>query len=164
MNKSAADLVRETRLRAGLTQSELAERVRTTQSVISAYESGRREPTVPTLDRLIRAAGAGLHLEARPARVRPSEQLKSKRAQVLEIAQRRGLSNLRLFGSLTRGEDRDDSDIDLLVDLPPDATLWTLGAAKAELSSLLGSPVDLVPATDLKPGVKERVLAEAIPL
>ncbi|HLG00541.1 MAG TPA: helix-turn-helix transcriptional regulator [Acidimicrobiia bacterium] len=64
----AAALLRSTRVRNGLTQAELAHRARTTQPVISAYEHGRREPSIPTLRRLVRAAGEDLEVRGVPRR------------------------------------------------------------------------------------------------
>lgn len=161
---SAGGLIRDARERAGLTQTQLAAAAGTSQGVISAYESGRRQPTVPTLQRLIRAADAELVLEARSVRVLPRERLAGMREQVMEVAERVGLTDVRVFGSVARGEDTMNSDVDLLVDLPEGMTLWGLGAVTGELSDLLGVPVDLVPASDLKPGVRETVMREAKPL
>ena len=61
------------------------------------------------------------------------------------------MTNLRVFGSVARGEDRPDSDVDLLVDLPPDIGLLGLGRVQAELEAILGPKVDLVPASDEQP-------------
>jgi uncharacterized protein len=61
-----ADLIRLVRRRGGLTQAELARRAHTSQPVVSAYEHGRRDPTVGTLRKLVAAAGGQLHLSARP--------------------------------------------------------------------------------------------------
>jgi len=77
---------------------------------------------------------------------------------------RYGLSNARVFGSVARREEGPESDVDLLVDVPEGVGLVTLGRCQAELEVLLGATVDLVPASDLKPGVAAAVLAEAVPL
>lgn len=95
---------------------------------------------------------------------RPSERVRAHRADILAAADRHALGNVRLFGSVARGEDTPDSDIDLLVDLPASATLWTVAAAADEIGDLLGVRVDLVAPADLKADVRERVLAEAVPL
>ena len=81
-----------------------------------------------------------------------------------EIAARHGLSNVRVFGSVARGEDTDDSDTDLLVDVAPGVGLLSLARCERDLETLLCTPVDLVPARDLKAGVARSVLAEATPL
>lgn len=74
---------------------------------------------------------------------------------------RHGLAHVRVFGSIARGEDRPGSDVDLLVDVPPGVGLLQLARCRAELESLLGARVDLIPATDLKSGVAAEALAEA---
>ncbi len=71
------------------------------------------------------------------------------------------MTNVRVFGSVARGDERAESDVDLLVDVAPGVGLFELGRCQAELQALLGAPVDLVPATDLKAGVADEVLAEA---
>jgi predicted nucleotidyltransferase len=69
-----------------------------------------------------------------------------------------------VFGSVARGQDRPDSDVDLLADLPPGLGLFGLGRVQAELEAILGARVDLVPASDLKPGVRARVERERVAL
>jgi len=86
------------------------------------------------------------------------------RAEIIEVAQRRRAENLRLFGSVARGDAHDGSDIDILVDLMPHASLLDLNGLKAELELLLAVDVDVVPAKNLKPQIRHRVLEEAIPL
>jgi hypothetical protein len=83
---------------------------------------------------------------------------------VIDAAARRGGSNVRVFGSVARGDETDQSDIDLLVDLDAGVGLVDLIGLGRELSELLGSKVDVVPGDALKPGIRERVLAEASPL
>jgi predicted nucleotidyltransferase len=65
---------------------------------------------------------------------------------------------------VARGEDRPDSDVDLLVDLPPDIGLLGLGRVQAELEAILGTKVDLVPASDLKPAVLARAERDLVAL
>jgi len=72
------------------------------------------------------------------------------------------VTNLRVFGSVARGEDRPDSDVDLLVDLPPRMGLLGLVRVQADLEAILGARVDLVPASDLKPAVRARAEHELI--
>jgi hypothetical protein len=69
-----------------------------------------------------------------------------------------------VFGSVARGQDRPDSDVDLIADLPPRMGLLGLGRVQAELESILGNQVDLVPASDLKPDVRARAEADLVPL
>jgi predicted nucleotidyltransferase/DNA-binding XRE family transcriptional regulator len=167
----AAAVLREARQRAGLSQAELARRAGVAQPVISAYETGRREPGLSMLDKLVRASGHDLVVEAvaRPGgRELPDSpvgrRLHRQRRAILDAAGRRRASNVRVFGSVARGEDTDDSDIDLLVDLADEVSLVGLIGLERELSELLDRRVDVVPARALKPAVASRVLAEAVPL
>ena len=99
--------------------------------------------------------GAGKALAARLA----AEQLR-----IEALAKKRGLRNLRLFGSVARGEAGDSSDIDLLVDALPGTSLVDLAGFRQELEELLGRRVDVVTPADLSPAVRARALAEAAPL
>jgi predicted nucleotidyltransferase len=74
------------------------------------------------------------------------------------------VTNLRVFGSVARGEDRPGSDVDLLVDLPPGIGLVGLGRVQAELEAILGTKVDLVPASDLKLAVRARAERDLVAL
>ncbi|GAA5152440.1 nucleotidyltransferase [Pseudonocardia eucalypti] len=80
------------------------------------------------------------------------------------MAERRGARNVRVFGSVARAEDGQESDIDLLVDLDDGVGLISLAGLRRELTELLKVSVDVVPAAMLKPGVRVEVLAEAVPL
>ena len=82
-------------------------------------------------------------------------------------SRRRGASisnNPRVFGSVLRGTDDDDSDLDLLVDPSPETTLFDLGGLQAELEALLGVPVDVLTPADLPARFRAQVLAEARPV
>lgn len=96
--------------------------------------------------------------------MRPSTALAAQRAAVREIAGRFRASNLRVFGSCARGLDTEDSDLDLLVDALPGATLFDLGGLQQTLEEMLGVRVDLVTPADLPPPVRAAVLAEAQPV
>ena len=85
----------------------------------------------------------------------------ARRKHVKELAAVHGLSNVRVFGSVARGEETEDSDLDLLVDVGPGVGLIGLARAQQRLEELLGARVDLVPASDLKPGVAGSVLTDA---
>lgn len=95
--------------------------------------------------------------------MRPSVVLDMKRSAVREAASRFRAANPRIFGSVLQGTDRDGSDLDLLVDALPGATLFDLGGLQDELESLLGVHVDLLTPADLPPKVRAKVLAEAQP-
>jgi predicted nucleotidyltransferase len=96
--------------------------------------------------------------------MRPSLVLALKRSAIREAASRFRVANLRVFGSALRGADRDGSDLDLLVDALPGATLFDLGGLQVELESLLGIHVDLLTPADLPPKFRAKVLAEAQPV
>jgi predicted nucleotidyltransferase len=96
--------------------------------------------------------------------VRPSVVLDLKRSAVREAASRFRVANPRVFGSVLHGTDREDSDLDLLVDALPGATLFDLGGLQDELETLLGIPVDLLTPADLPPRFRAEVLAEARPV
>lgn len=159
------------RRRSGLSQAELARRARVSQPVISAYESGRREPGLSMLTKLVEASGHRLQLDLVPA---PSPQrlpdtpmarrLRRHRRAILNAARQRGATNVRVFGSVARGEDTDTSDIDFLVDLNEDVGLLGLIGLESDIAALVGRPVDVVPAASLKDAVDAQAFAEAIPL
>lgn len=96
--------------------------------------------------------------------MKPSEALSSKKRAVLDATARYKTTNARVFGSVVRGSDVDGSDLDVLVDPLPGATLFDLGGLQDELQELLGVPVDLLTPGDLPPHVLEAVLAEARPV
>ncbi len=96
--------------------------------------------------------------------MKPSVALERKRGAVRETARRFHTENPRVFGSVLHGTDQDDSDLDLLVDALPGATLFDLGGLQVELEDLLGVPVDLLTPGDLPPKFRARVLAEAQPV
>lgn len=90
--------------------------------------------------------------------------LQAKRDDILRTATRHGASNVRIFGSVARGEADAASDIDLLVDVEPGRTLFDLSELISDLQELLGHDVDLVTEKGLHTRIRERVLKEAIPL
>jgi len=84
--------------------------------------------------------------------------------EILSLAERRGASNVRVFGSVARDEARADSDVDFLVDLDPDRSLLDVGGLAMDLSLLLDRPVDVVTEAGLRERIRSRVLREARPL
>ena len=90
--------------------------------------------------------------------------LQTKRSQILQIAARNGVKRLRVFGSVARGTDDAQSDIDFLVELAPDRSLFDLGNFLYEVRSLLGREVDVVTEKGLQHRIRSRVLAEAVEL
>lgn len=90
--------------------------------------------------------------------------LKTKREDILHLATVRGARNIRIFGSVARGEDDKTSDIDFLVDMEPGKSLLDLGGLLMDLQELLGCPVDIVTERGLKTRLRDRILQEAVPL
>ena len=90
--------------------------------------------------------------------------LREKRDQILSIAARHGAGNVRVFGSVARGEAGPDSDVDLLIDITGEPTPWFPGGLIADLEDLLGRRVDVVTVKELHDTIRSRVLKEAVPL
>jgi len=90
--------------------------------------------------------------------------LKEKREEILRICAKYGARNVRVFGSVARGEADATSDIDLLVEMEPGRSLFDLGGLQYELEHVLGCRVDVVTERGLKERVRLRVLKEAVPL
>lgn len=124
------------------------------------------------LRRLVEATGHELTIELEPLpggllglpETPLGRRLRRHRRAVVDLAARRGLRNVRVFGSVARGEDAEGSDIDLLVDVDEGVGLVDIAGLARELTDLLGVAVDVVPASSLKQGVRAEVLAEAVPL
>lgn len=92
------------------------------------------------------------------------QQLKEKRQEILRLAAEHGALNVRVFGSVARGEADETSDIDLLVSFQPGRSLLDHAGLWLALQELLGCKVDVVSEGGLKPRVRDRVLKEAVPL
>jgi uncharacterized protein len=90
--------------------------------------------------------------------------LQSRRAEILELAARYGARNVRVFGSMARGDDRATSDVDLLVDMEPGRTLLDVIAIEQDLETVLGRRVDVLTDGGLSPYLQQRILAEATAL
>ncbi len=90
--------------------------------------------------------------------------LRQHRRALLEAVDDAGASNLRVFGSVARGADGPDSDVDFLVDLPEQTRLFAVLALEGTLERILNVKVDLAPVTSLKPRVRAEALTDAIPL
>lgn len=172
MDSEAAAVLREARQRSGLSQAELARRANVAQPVISAYETGRREPGLAMLSKLVEASGHRLRVDlvAEPGQRRGlpdtpmGRRLRRLRRAIIDAAERRGATNVRVFGSVARGDDTSASDVDLLVDLRGDVGIIGLLGLEREIAETLKREVDVVPAANLKTSLASQVLAEAIPL
>lgn len=92
------------------------------------------------------------------------ERLVHQRDAILQAAARHGASNVRVFGSVARGDAAPDSDVDFLVDLAPDRTLLDLGALLMDLQDLLEAPVDVATEQSLRPRIRAEALRDAVSL
>lgn len=90
--------------------------------------------------------------------------LRDKREEIVRIAAANGASNVRVFGSVARGEDDAESDVDLLVDVAPETSLWDLGSLTVDLERLLDRRVDVVEAAALWPRIARKAIPEAVAL
>lgn len=126
-------------LRVGLTQREIAAAIDRSQ---------------PEVSRLLRFRGQS----------RLGRTLSKNRRQVLAVAIAHGATNIRVFGSVARGTDTSESDIDLLADMAPGTGLFGLARLERDLSEILGAEVDVVPANGLRNHLAQQVLSEAVPL
>ncbi len=124
---------------AGLSQRDIARAI------------GRSQPEV---SRLLRFRGTS----------ELSRRVSINRRRIIDLAAAHGIRNIRVFGSVAQGTDGPESDLDLLVDLTPGTSLFTLARLEDELAELLGTGVDVVPARNLREHLADRVLGEAIPL
>ncbi|MGA3024937.1 MAG: nucleotidyltransferase family protein [Bryobacteraceae bacterium] len=92
------------------------------------------------------------------------QRVRERRDEILRVAAFHGAGNVLLFGSVARGEDTPESDVDLLVDVTGDTTPWFPGSLIAELEQLLGRRVQVVIRRSLSPLIRDAVLREAVPL
>lgn len=93
-----------------------------------------------------------------------AELVNERREEILRLAAAHGAHNVRIFGSVARGQDDEASDLDLLVDLEPGRSLLDLGGLLMDVQALLDRPVDVVTERGLRERIRERVLREAVPL
>jgi len=122
------------------------------QPNVAAYETGRRTPKPATLERLESALGATT-----------LEGVRARREPILRAAERRRLSNVRVFGSVARADAGAGSDLDLLVHPDPVASVFDLAGFMADVEELLGIRVDVVSDRGRGPAM-DRIRAGAVPL
>jgi predicted nucleotidyltransferase len=96
--------------------------------------------------------------------MKPSEALRKHRQEVLEIIASHSVTNPRVFGSVSRGEDTEESDLDILVDATYDINYVDLFLLQEDLADTLGVSVDILTPGELRPRIRERVLSEALAL
>ncbi len=164
-------LIRSARERAGLTQAELARRAGTSQPTIARYESGRSEPRASTLERILAACGQRLEPASAPvvttqvpARGPRGRLLRRHAAEVRAVIEAAGLRNPRVFGSVARGEDTEESDIDILVDLGVARDVLEVYVTSEQLTHNLGVQFDLLCPQVAKDSVLEGATRDAIAL
>lgn len=90
--------------------------------------------------------------------------VKAKREEILQVAKRHGVTRVRVFGSMARGDAVLKSDVDLLVDVGPNPSPWFPGGLVSDLEELLGRPVQVITERGLDALLRDRVLREAVPL
>lgn len=161
----AAEVLRHARRESGLTQASLAALAGVPQSVISAYENGRREPSFGALDHLLTAAG--LTVEVVP-RTRPGSAMRDRvlahSDDLHRALQPLGARGITLFGSVARGDDTPGSDVDLVVDVEPTVSMFTLLRMQREAETILGRKVDLIPREGLKSAVAASIERDGVSL
>ena len=146
-----ADELRRMRKASGLTQAQLAKLAGTSQPRLASYESGAAQPSPAMVTRI-----AGV---AKPL---PRFALYQHRDEVIRLAERFGLRNVRVFGSVARSTDTRHSDIDLVVTRQDGVSVFKMAAFAALVEDLVGYPVDVV--SDYGRTEDDRVLVEALAL
>jgi hypothetical protein len=96
--------------------------------------------------------------------MRPSEALAAHRNRLLEIAAALGARNVRVFGSVVKGLDKEGSDLDLLVDVAPGMSLLRIIGLQFDIADALGVKVDLCTERELHPSLRDRILADSRPV
>ena len=163
---TAGELIRVARAQAGLTQLQLADRTGTSQPTVAAYESGTKIPSADTLERLLRTAGfrlATLPLGKGRRSSHLRQVLKKHREEILELAAQHGAKNVRVFGSVVRGQETQGSDIDLLVEMERGRSLLDQVRLRRALNELLAVEVDVLTTGGLRDS-DSAVVADAVPL
>jgi predicted nucleotidyltransferase len=90
--------------------------------------------------------------------------LQDNRTEILALAAKHGASNVRLFGSVARGEDREESDVDFLVDMQETRSLFDLIGLQQDIEKVIGRKVDVLTSNGINRYLKDRILGEAAPL
>jgi uncharacterized protein len=119
-------------------------------------------PAPATRNRAPSCDDEGVMTETTKRRPPTLAELRARRDEILEVAARHGVLNIRVFGSVARGDATDSSDVDLLIDVEDGTSLFDLGAFYMDLRELLGYEVDV--GTEIKPRLRADVDAEAVPL
>jgi len=163
--------LRSLRENAGLSQSDLGRRAGIPQSAISRYESGSKTPTLSVLERVVEAAGYDVTFAFQPTLLFEGafegpvgRRVQPRRAALRSLFAEAGATFPRVFGSVSRGEDREDSDLDVVVDLPDGMGLVGWAALARQASDIAGVEVDLVPRDGLTADVARAVARDGVPV
>jgi predicted nucleotidyltransferase/DNA-binding XRE family transcriptional regulator len=160
----AAVLVRTARKRAQLSARDLAARAGVSPSTVTRIERGEINPTLVMLERLLDASGNQLVVTVEPRPQRPTlDALRQHRDDIIAVVASFGGRNVRVFGSVARGEAHDGSDVDVLIDVPAGTGLVTVERIAEALSAVLPWPVDVVTGGAARRRMAH-VLDEAVPL
>jgi uncharacterized protein len=89
-------------------------------------------------------------------------ELQARREEIMRTAEKYGAYNVRVFGSVARGEEDAQSDVDLLVDMEPGRSLFDLGGLLTDLQTVLGRDVDVVTEKGLRESIRNQVLSEVV--
>jgi predicted nucleotidyltransferase/DNA-binding XRE family transcriptional regulator len=164
-------LLRQSRHRAHLMQAEVAANADLPQSTVSAYEAGQRQPTLAMLSKLLEAMGWELRVEAAPLPAHLAtltgpvgRRIRRHRQQIVELADRNGFHNVRVFGAVARGTEGPGARITLLLDPDPTASPVTRLTLDADLEELLGFRVSTAVLGDLTPAARREAGAGALAL
>ena len=131
-----------------------ATRVGAASGLTQRQISRARGRSQPEVSRLLRFHG----------RTELARTLERKRRAFLAVTAAAGVRNVRVFGSFARGKDTEESDIDLLADIPAGLTLFGLSQLESDVSQIVGVNVDVVRAAGLRPNIRDKALTEAVPL
>jgi predicted nucleotidyltransferase len=127
---------------------------------VEAHQAELSAGATATAERLVNARTTAPPGGIRPLRAR----LNANRDELVTALEQLGASNIRVFGSVARGDESSTSDIDLLVELTDDVGMFGLGRMRSTAEQILDAPVDIVPASSLKADVADTVLREARPV
>ncbi|MEM9747964.1 MAG: helix-turn-helix domain-containing protein [Actinomycetota bacterium] len=160
----AATLVREARESASMSARALAAESGVSPSTVTRIERGEISPTVSMLERLLRASGHELEIGLSRSDAAPTiSEVRSHADTILEIVQRIGGRDVRLIGSVARGDATPTSDLDLLIDVPPGTGLFALETMRADLDAALPWSVDVLTSGAAR-GRMAHVLDDAVAL
>jgi predicted nucleotidyltransferase len=149
--------------RDGVSRAELARRMHTSRSTVGrVLDPADESVTLATLSRAAAALGREPAVSLAPER--PSVLLERHRVELKRIAEEHGLENVVVFGSVARGEDTPDSDLDLVADIPEGLDLFAIAVIEEAMGAVIGRKVDLGERRCLKPHVSENVDRESVSL